>query len=860
MQKEFNDFVKQNQDSFNNFKTKTQEDYKNFTNEQNKEYDKFVKEIDSAYSTFLKKTWKEYNLFAGTKPDETPKLVGMPVFDPKKIVKTNNAISAKEPEKIKNPNFIEPSFIPSVSENLPKNIVNTETLDFYGNELHISFDKKIPGVLVSGVNEGAVSEYWKAISDCEYQPLLNQILKLKAEMNLNDWGYYLLIKKVSEKIFPGSENSQNLFTWFMLSKSRYKARVGYFGNKICLLIPSYSTLYGFKYYTFNNLRYYVINSGEEKIFTFSSDYPEANLIMDPAICNSLNICREIKEKQIKFNNNINDYSFTLKYNLNNVEFYKDYPLCDLTVYFNAPVSSIAKESLAENLYPLIKNKPEYEAVGLLLGFVQNAFPYKTDKEQFGKEKYFFPEEMFYYPYSDCEDRAALFAYLVKEFLQLEVIGLKYQGHVCTGVKLNKEITGDYILFNKNKYYICDPSFNNAPLGKCMPKFKDKQAQIIELENFQAKEKKKEKIWTKVITSGGCHGGNKQDIVFDKAGNSYVTGYFNGTMNLGSFAFKSTSGSNDIFIAKYDKAGNVLWAKQIGGKGNDLAYYIRLDNNDNFYITGTYDSTITIGSINLTINKYQDHLVAKYTKDGNLLWANKADIEKYHGNNINFIAKYNSAGIPEWTTKIYDEKENFETTGVVFDGTDNCYLIGYNYGFSGSASDTISYNDVTEYDIIKLLKKYNDLNISKGFESSIAGLFAVIQYISINGNSITGKIAQQALNTYNPQFKIKSPSIYAEIGKLEFIKNTDGIISIKTIGNDEVKFAQMVVENNAKLKAIKYKSENYKIDIFSKITVGKAAWWYILNYIDLYKETGNLLFDYDTDHTKKTMNLKKDILF
>jgi len=71
---------------------------------------------------------------------------------------------------------------------------------------------------------------------------------------------------------------------------------------------------------------------------------------------------------------------------------------------------------------------------------------------------------------------------------------------------------------------------------------------------------------------------------------------------------------------------------------------------------------------------------------------------------------------------------------------------------------------------------------------------------------------------------------------------------------------MVVENNAKLKAIKYKSENYKIDIFSKITVGKAAWWYILNYIDLYKETGNLLFDYDTDHTKKTMNLKKDILF
>lgn len=52
-------------------------------------------------------------------------------------------------------------------------------------------------------------------------------------------------------------------------------------------------------------------------------------------------------------------------------------------------------------------KGEREAAELLLHYLHRAFPYKTDEAQFGIERTLFAEEMYYYPYSDCEDRSIL---------------------------------------------------------------------------------------------------------------------------------------------------------------------------------------------------------------------------------------------------------------------------------------------------------------------------------------------------------------------------------------------------------------------------------------------------------------------
>ena len=95
-----------------------------------------------------------------------------------------------------------------------------------------------------------------------------------------------------------------------------------------------------------------------------------------------------------------------------------------------------------------------------------------------------------------------------------------------------------------------------------------------------------------------------------------------------------------------------------------------------------------------------------------------------------------------------------------------------------------------------------------------------------------------------------------IGKVDFLTNDNGIVTIKTKDQEKVKFSNMRVENNARLKFVTYQSGNAKMDMLSGAKVGKAVIWYDLNHIKLYKNSGNLLFDYDDDHSWKKIAMKK----
>jgi hypothetical protein len=123
---------------------------------------------------------------------------------------------------------------------------------------------------------------------------------------------------------------------------------------------------------------------------------------------------------------------------------------------------------------------EIEAVNLLLRFVQTAFKYKTDAGQFGFENYLFLEETLYYPYSDCEDRSVLFAWLVRSLLGLQVVGLNYPGHIATAVKFSDATKGDTVTFNHVKYVVSDPTYINATAGMTMPEFKHKTPEVIQI--------------------------------------------------------------------------------------------------------------------------------------------------------------------------------------------------------------------------------------------------------------------------------------------------------------------------------------------------------------------------------------------
>jgi len=128
------------------------------------------------------------------------------------------------------------------------------------------------------------------------------------------------------------------------------------------------------------------------------------------------------------------------------------------------------------------------------------------------------------------------------------------------------------------------------------------------------------LWAK--QAGGANDDRGFSIAIDSSGNSYITGYFYDTATFGTTTL-SSSGYEDIFIAKLDTNGNWMWAKQAGGSSSEESYGIAIDSSGNSYVAGYFFGTTSLGTITLISNGLSDIFIAKLDANGNWLWAKKA---------------------------------------------------------------------------------------------------------------------------------------------------------------------------------------------------------------------------------------------
>ncbi|MBK5284485.1 MAG: hypothetical protein JJE25_03715, partial [Bacteroidia bacterium] len=127
------------------------------------------------------------------------------------------------------------------------------------------------------------------------------------------------------------------------------------------------------------------------------------------------------------------------------------------------------------------------------------------------------------------------------------------------------------------------------------------------------------LWAK--SAGGTSDDYARSVTADASGNIIATGYFSSpSITFGSTTLTNadnTGNTADIFIVKYDAAGNVLWAKSAGGTSNEYAYSVTTDALGNIIAAGIFNSsTITFGSTTLSGNMF----IVKYDASGNVLWA------------------------------------------------------------------------------------------------------------------------------------------------------------------------------------------------------------------------------------------------
>jgi hypothetical protein len=126
----------------------------------------------------------------------------------------------------------------------------------------------------------------------------------------------------------------------------------------------------------------------------------------------------------------------------------------------------------------------------------------------------------------------------------------------------------------------------------------------------------------LVTSSVVGADPVTDLAQDSAGNTYVTGYFSGTMTIGTTVLTSNGSNEDIFVAKLDPSGNLLWAQRFGGTGQDFAEAIDVGSDGAAYVAGSFAGTTTIGSDTLTSVGVNDVLVFKLDDAGVPLWARR----------------------------------------------------------------------------------------------------------------------------------------------------------------------------------------------------------------------------------------------
>lgn len=126
------------------------------------------------------------------------------------------------------------------------------------------------------------------------------------------------------------------------------------------------------------------------------------------------------------------------------------------------------------------------------------------------------------------------------------------------------------------------------------------------------------LWAQAI--GGTNDEFALALAPVPGGDALFTGSFNGNISLGA-GISFTSSDDDALLIKINSAGTVQWARTAGGRGFQLGSDVKVDAQGNVYWAGEFETNIVFGTTTLT-SSGQNVFLAKYDSAGNRLSARK----------------------------------------------------------------------------------------------------------------------------------------------------------------------------------------------------------------------------------------------
>lgn len=370
------------------------------------------------------------------------------------------------------------------STNVGKHIV------FFGDTILCPIDQSVSVQLQTPLSQTTLQNFYNTLNVGNYQPIIKALKTYKQKYILDDWLFYQLIRTVAEAISPKSSNYQQytLYKWFLLAKCGYATNIRIKNDKLLLYAQTDELIWAIPYYQVNGKQYVCLNYhdfgqidfSKEQFVSFSISVPEAQQVFSYKINNIPDFKSDnyaLRELQFDFKQKA--YHLKILLNQHVQKIFANYPVVDYECYFNIPLSKKTYNSLMPLLKENIKKMDQKKGVDYLMHFTRNAFEFQTDTENFGKEKRLSPEQTLLYQQSDCEDRAALFFFLVKEIYNLPMIVLSYPEHITVAVQFGQPMANP-IVYNGLNYWVCEPTPQQQDLriGQMLPSLKNSKYDIV----------------------------------------------------------------------------------------------------------------------------------------------------------------------------------------------------------------------------------------------------------------------------------------------------------------------------------------------------------------------------------------------
>ena len=354
---------------------------------------------------------------------------------------------------------------------------------FYDAEQLVSIPKEYGSFHPRGISEADVSAFWTELSQYDYKFILADCAKYTQLHGYNDWAVLEWVQVLSAELFPKNIYSeQAIFTVFLLNQIGLMTKIARIGDQLVSMFAAMQPVYARKFIIIDTYPFYLAGKdfSASEVFTYSAPFMKPARPLDlriqvaPAFGNVHSFSTRHQQSALF------GMAFDLPVNQALIRFYGSYPQTQVSVYATAVPEARFATALTSAIGENIKGMSAEDALNRLLAFVQTDFNYMTDLSQFGYEKPFFCEENFVYGGNDCEDRTALFAFLVHSLLGNKVLLLEYPEHLCAAVQLPGDHKGDHVLMGGEKFYVCDPSYIGATLGMSIPKYKNQSVKAYVL--------------------------------------------------------------------------------------------------------------------------------------------------------------------------------------------------------------------------------------------------------------------------------------------------------------------------------------------------------------------------------------------